>query len=218
MSLELQIKNDHTKKQGIYAVSRKATRKDIPLGFEMAEHIDAAEQEWADKYGMKAWAIAHAQLTTSTEPVCIFVVHPSLTEPDENGKPLNPLNAGFPARAIFNPQIISAEKELVTYKPVRKTVFNEKTGKREIHDNVKEEVRTPNIFEPKEGCMSFPHRKPKKVQRVYRMTVRYWYPRKIFGFWVLWRRTERVEGLKSQIFSHEIEHMEGANIYYDKQM
>jgi len=207
--MKLETENHHHEKVGIYAVSRKAGRKDIATAQAMLEVVDASEKEWADKYGMKAWAIAHAQLTKSPEPLCIFVVHPSLVE-----EGLNPLNAGFPSRMIFNAQILSAEKELVTYKNVRKTVFNEKTGRREIHDRVPEKCTTPNIFEPKEGCMSFTHRKPKKVQRVYRMTVRYWYPRNILGFWVLWRRTERVEGLKSQIFSHELEHFEGHNIYY----
>jgi hypothetical protein len=210
--MKLETENHHDEKVGIYAVSRKATRKHIGIANEMVEYVDTAEKEWADKYGMKAWAIAHAQLTKSAEPLCIFVVHPSLVEAG-----LNPLNAGFPSRTIFNAQILSAEKELITYKNVRKTVFNEKTGKREIHDRVPEKCTTPNIFEPKEGCMSFVHRKPKKVQRVYRITVRYWYPRKILGVWILWRRTEKVEGLKSQIFQHEIQHFEGSNIYFSNE-
>lgn len=207
--MKLETENHHEEKVGIYAVSRKAGRNHIKTALEMVEVVDASEQEWADKYDMKAWAIAHPQLTKSAEPLCIFVVHPSLVE-----EGLNPLNAGFPSRMIFNAQILSAEKELVTYKNVRKTVFNEKTGKREIHAAFPEKHTTPNIFEPKEGCMSFVHRKPKRVQRVYRITVRYWYPRKILGFWVLWRKTERVEGLKSQIFQHEIQHFEGSNIYF----
>lgn len=209
MSLELKTNLDHTKKEGIYAVSRKATRKDMALAREIAETMDSSAEEWAKRYNMKAWAIAHAQLTDSPEPVRIFVVHPSLVD-----KKLNVQNARFFDRAVFNPVIIEAEKEIVTYKPVRKTVFNEKTGRREIHDNVPEKCTTPNIFEPEEGCMSFTHRKPRKTQRVFRITVRYWYPRKILGFWVLWRRTERIEGLKSQIFQHEIQHFEGSNIFH----
>jgi len=207
--MKLEIKNHPEDKVGIYAVSKKAKRAHIPLAFLITQVCDDAEKEWADKYGMKAWAISHAQLTTSPEPLRIFVVHPTLAE-----KSLNPLNAGFPSRAIFNAQILEAEKELVMYKKVRKTVFNGTTGKREIHDKVPEKCATPNIFEPKEGCMSFVHRKPKKVQRVFRITVRYWYPRRILGLWVLWRRTEKVEGLKSQIFQHEIQHFEGDNIYF----
>lgn len=207
--MELILNPDHTKKQGIYAVSARARRSDIPLALQMVEIMDNSEEEWAKKFDRKAWALAQAQLCESTRPLRIFVVHKSLVAKD-----LNPLNAGFPSRMIFNAEILEAETELVTYKNVRKTVFNEKTGKREIHAAVPEKHTTPNIFEPKEGCMSFPLRKPKKVQRVYRITVRYWYPRKILGFWVLWRRTERVEGLKSQIFQHEIQHFEGENIFY----
>lgn len=207
--MQLETQNHHDEKVGIYAISKRAKRSDVKIAEEMVRVMDASEKEWADKYQMKAWAIAHAQLTKSPEPLCIFVVHPSLVE-----EGLNPINAGFPSRMIFNAQILEAEKELVTYKNVRKTVFNEKTGKREIHAAVPEKHTTPNIFKPEEGCMSFVHRKPKKVQRVYRITVRYWYPRKILGFNVLWRRTERVEGLKAQIFQHEIQHFEGSNIYF----
>lgn len=208
--MKLQERIDHTQKRSIYAVSRKATRADIYMSSLMASHMDTMEEEWGKRFDRKAWALAHAQLTDSTEPVRIFVVHPSLV-----GKKLNTLNAGFPARAVFNPVILEAETELVTYKNVRKTVTNEKTGRREIHEQVPEKCTSPNIFTPEEGCMSFVQRKPKKMQRVYRITVRYWYPRRILGVWVLWRRTERVEGLKSQIFQHEIQHFEGGNIYYN---
>lgn len=200
---------DHTKKQGIYALSRKAKRSDMPLAKQMVRLMDEYELEWAKRLDRKAWALAHAQLTESTEPVRIFTVHKSLVEDG-----LNPVNAGFPARAVFNPVILEAEKELVTYKPIRKTVVDGKTGKRKIVENFPERHTTPNIFEPKEGCMSFCHRKPRKTQRVYRIKVRYWYPRRILGFWVLWRRTEKVEGLKSQIFQHEIQHFEGENIFH----
>jgi len=208
-NMQLVINPDHTKKQGIYAVSARAKRSDIPLAARMVAYCDQSEEEWAAKYDIKAWAMAQAQLCESTRPLRIFVVHPSLLEG-------NPKNAKFPARAIFNPVILEAEKELITYKNVRKTVTNAKTGRREIHDRVPERCASPNIFEPEEGCMSFTHRKPKKVQRVFRMTVRYWYPRRILGFWVLWRVTEQIEGLKSQIFQHEIQHMEGENIFHAK--
>jgi len=207
--MELIIKPDHTKKQGIYAVAREANRHDIPLSQRMIKIMDENEEKWGKAFNMKAWAIAQSQLTDSTHPLRIFVVHPSLLVG-------NPKNAKFPARAIFNPIILEAEKELVTYKNVRKTVTNPKTGRREIHEAVPERCASPNIFEPVEGCMSFTHRQPRKVQRVFRITVRYWYPRKILGFWVLWRVTEQVEGLKSQIFQHELQHMEGENIFHAK--
>jgi peptide deformylase len=208
--MQLISKPDHTKKQGIYALSRKATRADITLAGLMAFTMDDCEEQWGKDYGMKAWALAHAQLTESEEPVRIFVVHQELVGTG------NKVNARFPARAIFNPVILSAPQEIVTVKPVRKTVFNPNTGKREIHAAVPTEAKTPNMFSPQEGCMSFTHRKPKKINRVFRITVRYWYPRRILGFWVLWRVTESIEGLKSQIFQHELQHMEGENIFHDK--
>lgn len=209
--MKLELEQDHNSKCGIYAVSKPAKRADIKLAKQMAKAIDNSEEEWAQKYNMKAWAIAHAQMTLSPEPKAFFVVHPSLVD-----KKLNKVNAGFPSRYIFNPVILEAEKELVTYKNVRKTVMNAETGKREIKDNVPEKCTTPNIFEPLEGCMSFPHRKPKKIKRVFRMKVRYWYPINILGFNFLWSKTETVEGLKSQIFSHELQHFEGSNIFYSK--
>lgn len=209
--IELQTKNDHTQKLGIYAESVKATRKHIPLAEEMVSYMDAQEQEWATKFDRKAWAIAHAQVTDSPEPVRIFTVHPDLI----NAKKTSDLKQFFPSRMIFNAELLEAPTHLTKTRYVRKTVLNEKTGKREIQKDVPEEVRTSNIIPMKEGCMSFLFRKPKNVDRVYRVKVRYWYPVEFLGFKFLWRKTEWVEGLKAQILQHEIMHAEGKNIYYD---
>lgn len=208
--MELHLKHDPTQKLGIYARAVKAGRKDIPTAIAMAEYMDANQEEWATKFDRKAWAIAHGQLENVEKPLCIFVVHPELVEVTD----ANPVNVRFPSRFIFNPELLEAPTEIVSYKPVRKTMPNPTTGRREIK-MVDVEHKTPNTFHAHEGCMSFPLRKPKNVTRVFRVKVRYWYPVTWFGIQFLWRKTEYVEGLKAKIFQHEIQHFEGGNIYYE---
>jgi len=198
---------DHKKKSGIYAKAKKASRKHIAEALEMVEVMDASEVEWAKLYDMKAWAIAHGQFNDVEEPLRIFVVHPLLVAEKES-----PINARFPARAVFNPVILEAPKEITTEKMVRKTVM-QPNGRREIKD-VADKHHAPNVHTVKEGCMSFPKRKPKNVTRVFRIKVQYQYPVKILGVWVLRTKTETVEGLKAQVFQHEIQHFEAENIFY----
>lgn len=63
----------------------------------------------------------------------------------------------------------------------------------------------------KEACMSVPHRDPKKIRRYTRIKVRYQVPG-LFGLkWV----KEDVSEIKAQMFQHEIDHMDGKNIYWD---
>jgi peptide deformylase len=95
---------------------------------------------------------------------------------------------------------------------VKKTVMGE-DGRRRIQ-LVDEELTTPNVFEPAEGCMSFPRRTPRGTQRIWRIKVRYSYPTTTLGITRLKTAEEWCEGLKAQIFQHEIEHFEGKNIYF----
>ena len=67
-----------------------------------------------------------------------------------------------------------------------------------------------------EGCLSFPDRGDKKVQRCLKVKVRFDRPvpskedpKKI----VLEEKIEWVEGTIAQIFQHEIQHANGFNIY-----
>jgi len=209
----LELKTKHTERVGgIYTESVPAGRKDIALAEEMVQYVDDQAENWAKDYGLKGWAIAHAQLTDSMEPKRIFVVHKDLVEADQD-----PKNARFPSRMIFNPVLLEADTHVERIKMVRKTVVDEKTGKRERPKEVPEKQYTSNIIAMKEGCMSFPQRKPKNVDRIFQVKVRYWYPVEFLGFKFLWRKTEVVEGLKAQIFQHEIQHFEGENIYYKKE-
>jgi len=208
--IELELITDHHDRVGgIYSKSVPASWKDIDLAVSMVNYCDAHEELWAQKYDRKCWAMAHAQLTDSYNPKRIFVVHKDLVDPEAN-----PKNVRFPSRMIFNPVLLEAPTDIETVKMVNKTVYDEKTGKRSRPQEVPEKQYTSNVIPMEEGCMSFPQRKPKKVDRVFRVKVRYWYPVEFLGFKFLWRKTEEVEGLKAQIFQHEIQHFEGENIYH----
>ncbi|MCK9578715.1 peptide deformylase [bacterium] len=63
-----------------------------------------------------------------------------------------------------------------------------------------------------EGCMSFPFRKEKYVERYYKVRVEYQVP-VMFG--KLKTITENLTGLQSQVFQHECDHGEGKNIYFE---
>lgn len=60
-----------------------------------------------------------------------------------------------------------------------------------------------------EGCMSFPHREPKKVQRLMICNVTYQHPKD----GKLVEVTEDCFGQKAQAFQHAIDHAKGLNIY-----
>lgn len=203
MELYKPKKNDT---RGISAIAVNAKTSDIPVADEMVAFMDAHEKVWADDYEKRAWAIAHGQVTDSEKPLRIFVVHPLLT--NEGDK----INARFPDRRIFNAEIVYAPLELTRIRPVKKTVMGE-DGRRRVQ-LVDEELKTPNTFEPAEGCMTFPKRTPKLVDRVWCIRVRYFYPTTVLGITRLKKVEEWCEGLKAQIFQHELEHFEGKNIYF----
>lgn len=76
----------------------------------------------------------------------------------------------------------------------------------------KEEKEHDNNMSIKEACMMFPYRKPKRLDRPYRINVKYQVP----FFFGLFLRTvrEEFEGLQSQIFQHNLEHIRGKNIFF----
>ena len=69
-----------------------------------------------------------------------------------------------------------------------------------------------NNMEVREACMMFPHRKPKRLDRPYRIKVKYQVPF-FFGLFLKTIR-ETFEGLQSQVFQHSVEHIEGRNIFF----
>ena len=84
-----------------------------------------------------------------------------------------------------------------------------KTIKFEADKDNKEHENNMSI---KEACMIFPHRKPKRLDRPYRIEVEYQVPF-FFGFFLRTVR-EEFEGLQSQIFQHNLEHIQGKNIFF----
>lgn len=64
-----------------------------------------------------------------------------------------------------------------------------------------------------EGCVSFPFKKEKNVERAYVCGVTYQVP-DIKGEGGLRTVQKQVAGLVAQMFQHECDHAEGSNIYY----
>jgi len=195
---------------GSYAPAVTATRADIGRADEIQAFMDAEEVGWKEKYGLKAWAIAHSQVTDSTAPKALFVVHKDFLDPRGSFK-----NSRFKDRRVFNPEIVSAPTKVKKHKPERKTVWNEELGKRELKD-VMTEYEIDNTYKLTEGCMSFPANRQKNMTRLFAIRVRYQYPVSFFGFTWLKTVEEDIEGLKAHVFQHEIEHCVAENIYYAK--
>lgn len=65
-----------------------------------------------------------------------------------------------------------------------------------------------------EGCMSFPHKKPKRVDRAMVVTVKYQVPDETKPNGLV-DKTKEVSMLVAQIFQHECDHSLGKNIFYD---
>ena len=63
-----------------------------------------------------------------------------------------------------------------------------------------------------EACMSFPHRKPKRTNRMNRVKVVYYIP----FLWTWRKKTAKLEGVMAFLAQHEIEHGAGINIYDKK--
>jgi len=190
---------------GIYAKSVPAEYKDRHLADEMVEFMDGMAETWDKENQKMCYALAHSQVTDSTEPRKIFVVHNMFVDTKESAT-----NTRFPDRRIFNAQVVEIAEDIKMVKPVRKTVMNEKTGRREIK-LVDTEVTAPNELEAKEGCMTWPEKTTKLVLRPFRIKVAYEIPRGSHG---MKKCVEWVEGLKARIFMHEVDHFNGQNIYY----
>jgi len=61
-----------------------------------------------------------------------------------------------------------------------------------------------------EGCMSFPFRKTKRVNRFNKIRVRYWVP--VFDLFLI-PKWKTLTGMSAFIAQHEYDHSNGINIY-----
>jgi len=79
-----------------------------------------------------------------------------------------------------------------------------------------------DIVRVKEGCMSFPHRKEKNVDRYSTITVRYLIPTLpipdcfTVSECMLKEVKEQCTGVKAELFQHECSHTQGKNIFHDR--
>ena len=175
------------------------------------------KQWWDEKNGSfdGAWksgyAIHHAQVDPSGVPYNFFVVDKKLTtqewakeiaKADRSIRDIT--NIIFPDQVIYNPEIITATQTFLD------DTIDKKSGRRYKRG-------TPNVMRYDEGCMSYREetRKAKRVDRFYRIKVRYQVVRKR----TLLRDKvvtieEWVQGLKAHIFQHEIDHAIGYDIVY----
>ena len=70
-------------------------------------------------------------------------------------------------------------------------------------------IKTDDPVYWEEACMSFPHRKPIRIDTFNKITVEYYIP-----FLWTWRKIRRkLKGLPAFIIFHELKHSEGKNIY-----
>ena len=103
-------------------------------------------------------------------------------------------NKTFKHQVFINPEITGISKKIV--------IKNE--NKDQILDNK---------MEIEEACMMFPDRRPKKLSRPYKIEVKYKTP--VFGGLFMKTVRTKFEGLQSQIFQHNLDHINGKNIYFE---
>ena len=195
----------HTEGKGIYALSKPASvRRDAQLAADMAAWLADQNGKFGGEFA-HAYAIGHCQV--ADEPVQLFVVAPPMLGKGD-GKHTQK-NFYFPAAAIFNARILEAPGQIEKVVPNRVIYKNPETKRDEMRIEPQKRMIS-NKAPMAEGCMSFPNRTEKNVERFFRIKVRYWYN------WhgIPMRRTEWVEGLKAHIFQHEIDHFNGKNIFF----
>lgn len=204
---------DHNKEEGIYAVSTRVKRfNEIKeTAFSMVAWLNANNGKFPDPY-VTAYAVSHCQV--EAKPYHFFVVNKDLIGKKKDKKGRNTSkNFFFPSQIIINAEVVETPEKIKANKPERVVVKeNGKVGTKIVI----KEVMEKNLIGVPEACMSFLNRTQKTKERFYRVKVRYQIPRKILGMWFLLRREEWVEGLKSHIFQHEVEHSRGENMYYGK--
>ena len=207
---------------GIYALSKRIeTKEDWAAAKEVAAEMIA----WMDETNghfkgefSRAFAMAHCQVVDHDHPWRLMVVAKELVEGAEgvDQSKQNLTTALFEAQAIFNAEILEAPDKITRKVPKRAVTKNPddptkvEVKMEMVDESISNEIRVP------EGCMSFPLRSERKMDRKYRIKVRYqWLKKGLLGGKVEtfegW-----VEGLKAHILQHECQHFEGENIHFPK--
>ena len=223
-TFEIFTKHDPESNIGIYAESKKVKTGLFSTFLGKNEAVKRSQRvlKWFnDKKDaeitsggiVNGWSLSDCQV--SEKPFAFFVVHKELIKKNaidqRELQTRSKKNFWFPAQIIYNAEILESPKTIREEVSIREMEDpNDKKNLKTKITNTEKDV--PNLIDVKEGCDSFPFKKPKRVERYYRIKVRYQI-RTWHGFRTI---TEWVEGLKSHIFQHEIQHSTGRNIFYGK--
>lgn len=208
--------------EDLYAPAIKAhtasKRIETPEEWEEAQAFaEEMVKFWDEKNGTfpynweRGYALHASQVDSTGEPYNFFVLDRAYTvqvakdseefkDADGETRAEAMRKRLWPAQVIYNPEIVTAVATFLDKIPDRK-------GKK------LRTVAAPNVLRLPEACMSYPRRKEKKVDRFYRMTVRYQY---FDDKGTLQTNEEVIAGLKAHIFQHEWDHAQGWDIAYGK--
>ena len=182
----------------------------IKLGYEVSKPVTEINEILADMLLLKkfiieadkkrqCYAIHHAQV--HPHPFNFFVVHPRYCLGD---------GRLFEHNVIINPTIIESVPYLrPTWEDYKRQFL--KSGEDEklllpVWQNFPARLESQLEWE---GCMSFPFRKPKKVERF--VAVKVWYQNEKLEL-----ITTTLEGPAAHVFQHETDHGAGKNIYFSR--
>ena len=194
---------------GIHAKSKHVNRikENLAVAEEMIAWMDENNGKF-EGYYPSGFAIAHCQV--AEEPLKLFVVAKEMVR--EEGEGMTKLSFIFPARAIWNAEILDAPVKVTRKMPKREVKYENHQA--HVHVSL-EDKEVMNTYMVKEACMSFPWRKEKNMERNFRIKVRYQIVEKgMFNRDKVTTVTEWVEGLKAHIFQHEVQHFNGEEIYH----
>lgn len=212
----------HESGLGIYAPSRTVeTKEDWKDARACAEEMIAWLNETNGSFKgefPRAFAIGHCQVVEHDHPWKLFVVAREMVEgAPEVTKEQSLVNSIFEGQAIFNAEILEAPDK-ITRKVPERVVTKDPNDIRKVSVEVQlKDKELDNTIRVKEGCMSFPLRSERNIDRKYRIKVRFQYLRKnLIGMTKVETFEGYVEGLKAHIFQHECDHFATKNIHFPK--
>ena len=219
---EIFTKHDPESDIGIYAESKKVKTGLFSTLFGKNEGTKHAQSvlKWfndrKDKANGKevdAWSLSDCQV--NEKPYKFFLVHKEFVKnyaiDQRDLSTRNKTNFWFPSQIIYNAEILESPEKVEKLISTRELV--DPTDKKNLETKIiHKEQFIPNVIDVYESCSSFPYKKAKRIQRYYRIKVRYQI-KKWYGFKTI---TEWVEGVKAHTFQHEIQHSTGRNIFYGK--
>ncbi len=200
------IPTAHDSGKGIHARSKPATFSQArKIGPEIATWLAAQNGKFTGEH-KSAFAIAHCQVCGDENPLNLFAVAPEMVG-NGTGR-TNTVNFYFPSAVIFNAVLLKAPDQITVWTPHR--VKDKESQGIATYRLTSLKMKANNKKWLEGGCMSYPAKKSRKMERYFRIRVRYWF---------LWhgiplRRTEWVEGLKAHIFQHEFDHFNAYPIYH----